>query len=462
MDGQELKEVMLSQTISNKDFRIDSAFYTTDIYINPQIQYLPIGKVLNCSQYGASITMNESNIGYPIYRMNEIHNMLCDISVSKCAKLSQYDFRKFVLNDGDVLFNRTNSFDLVGRTGVYYNTGQPCVFASYLVRFVPNNEIVNSEYLATFLSTKFGIADIRRRARQSVNQTNVNPEEVKEMLIPILDVDIQEKIKALFLNANRKRIKAQKLYEQAELQLLKELQLDNYTPTNNNVVAKTFYDSFCMSGRLDAEYYQQKYDDMLQIINEKSIPLKEVVNIKKSIEPGSDEYLDEGIPFVRVADVTKYGIEDSSIYLNPKKYSNIGLQPRKNTILLSKDGSVGIAYKVENDLDIITSGALLHLVLKSSDITPEYLTLVLNSIAVTMQAERDAGGSIIQHWKPSEIENVRIPIISYDLQEKISAVINESFELRAESKVLLEKARRSVEIAIEEGQEQAKLFLELD
>lgn len=68
---------------------------------------------------------------------------------------------------------------------------------------------------------------------------------------------------------------------------------------------------------------------------------------------------------------------------------------------------------------------------------PDYLTLVLNSIVVKMQAERDAGGSIIQHWKPSEIENVIIPILGPETQMEITNKVRDSFKLREESGRLL-------------------------
>ena len=86
---------------------------------------------------------------------------------------------------------------------------------------------------------------------------------------------------------------------------------------------------------------------------------------------------------------------------------------------------------------------------------PEYLTLVLNSFIVRMQAERDAGGSIINHWKKSEIEKVKIPIIDMDKQRYISELVMESKSLREKSKKLLDIAVRSVEIAIEDGEEKA-------
>lgn len=83
------------------------------------------------------------------------------------------------------------------------------------------------------------------------------------------------------------------------------------------------------------------------------------MDIWKSIEPGSEAYQEE-VPFVRMTDLSKYGLEDPSIRLDRKAFSTAP-RPKKNTILLSKDGSVVIAYKMGEDADVITLGAILHL-----------------------------------------------------------------------------------------------------
>jgi len=107
-------------------------------------------------------------------------------------------------------------------------------------------------------------------------------------------------------------------------------------------------------------------------------------------------------------------------------------------------------------LEAITSGAIIHLTIRESvPILADYLTLVLNSIIVRLQAERDSGGSIIQHWKVSEIENILIPIINSSSQDYISDNIKKSFEKMAQSKQLLEIAKTGVEKAIEENEEVA-------
>ena len=90
---------------------------------------------------------------------------------------------------------------------------------------------------------------------------------------------------------------------------------------------------------------------------------------------------------------------------------------------------------------------------------PDYLTLVLNSIVVQLQAERDAGGSIIKHWKPSEIGDVIIPILDDDTQKKITTDVQSSFSLRRQSEQLLNFAKQAVEMAIEEGEDIALKWL---
>lgn len=466
MDGLECNESNLSEIINNKDYRIDSQFWTTKIHKNSNHRYLKIGKILEKTQYGISIEMNEDKIGCPIFRMNEIHNMLCDLNVKKYAKISEKELDEFKLKDGDVLFNRTNSFEWVGRTGIYYSNGNydKQVFASYLVRLIVDETQVLPEYLVAFLNSSSGVKQIKARARQSINQTNVNPEEVKEIEIPVLSMRFQKIVQDQFLLANDKRLKSAKLYEEAEELLDRYLNISDLSQEKAiNIVSLS--QSMQLSGRLDAEYYQPKYATLLRIL--KKLTTKNlggangIVSIKKSIEPGSEAYQDEGIPFIRVSDVDNFGISQTSIKLSQDIVPNVErLYPTKDTILLSKDGSVGIAYKVAEDMKVVTSGALLHLTVKDqSQVLPDYLTLILNSPIGQLQAERDCNGAIIQHWKPNDIEKVLIPILDMNKQKEIADKVQKSFKLRRESERLLDIAKQAVEIAIETDEDTALSWL---
>ena len=74
---------------------------------------------------------------------------------------------------------------------------------------------------------------------------------------------------------------------------------------------------------------------------------------------------------------------------------------------------------MSENANFITSGAILHLIVRDTkQVLPDYLTLVLNSKLIRMQAERDAGGSIILHWRISEIENVIVPVVNMTIKPK--------------------------------------------
>ncbi|WP_199768440.1 restriction endonuclease subunit S, partial [Helicobacter muridarum] len=217
-----------------------------------------------------------------------------------------------------------------------------------------------------------------------------------------------------------------------------------------NISIQSLSQSFGVSGRLDSEYYQVKYERNEAMIKSKPyVRLRDIVAIQKSIEPGSEAYRESGIPFIRVSNLSAFGISQSEVYLDSKDFNEKQLEslyPKKGTILFSKDGSVGISYCVENDLECVTSGAILHLTIKNKAlILPQYLSLVLNALPTKLQAQRDSGGSIIAHWKISEIENLLIPLLDLKIQKQIQILLIQSLALRAKSKELLEKAKAKVE-----------------
>ena len=321
---------------------------------------------------------------------------------------------------------------------------------------------IKSEFLSLFMNSKYGYYQTQR-FRAGNSQPMLALEKIKQFRIPKLSISFQNEIVKKYNLAYVNRLNSKTFYKEAEELLLKELDLLDFKPSAENIAIKSFKDSFEISGRLDSEYYQAKYDELIEHIKKTNFDkLDNIVNIKKSIEPGSEAYQDEGIPFIRVSNVTKFGISDTGIHLSKNILKEEDLQklyPTKDTILLSKDGTVGIAYKIKNETEMITSGALLHLMIKRGDVLPEYLTLVLNSLIVQLQAQRDAGGSIIQHWKPSEIQEILIPIIDISVQKQIEEKIKKSFLLKEESKQLLDLAKKAVEIAIEEDENKAMEFI---
>ena len=450
MEGLEIREDLFSKTIENKDFRIDSQYYTQAPIKNPILKYKKIGDVIHSSQYGISIEMNENGHGYPIYRMNELHNMLCDIEVNKYADITQDECRRFALRNRDVLFNRTNSFEWVGRTGVYYqNDNIERTFASYLVRFNPIESVILPEYLCAFLNTKQGIRDIKRRARQSINQTNVNPEEVKEIEIPILDMDFQLQIQEYFERANLCRLKSLSLYKDAEMQLLSELGLKDWQPNNAPVNIKQLKESFLTSGRLDAEYYQPKYDEIENIIKNYKNGT-EIIGDLFSQNTEVCDFKEEAYNYIEIGDINiSDGTAKYNLISKEELPDNAKRVLHKNDILISKvrpyRGAVSI---IDFDDDkLIGSGAftVLH---EKTTYKKEVLQILLRTQVYRDWLLKWNVGSSYPVIKDEDILRLPIPLIPQNIQIEIAEYVQNSIALRKEAKQLLENAKLQVDDAI--------------
>ncbi len=197
---------------------------------------------------------------------------------------------------------------------------------------------------------------------------------------------------------------------------------------------------------MDAEFYQEKYEHNEAFLKARPhARLKESVQIKESIEPGSGAYKDMGVPFVRVSNLSPFGISPTEVFLSPSLELE-PLYPKEGEVLLSKDGSVGIAYCVPHNLEVVLSRGILRLAIKDkTKINPQYLALCLNHQTTQLQAQRDSIGSIIAHWSTQKIADAIIPLLPLSVQENIAQKLKTSFDRRAQAHNQLEWAKLEVE-----------------
>lgn len=180
----------------------------------------------------------------------------------KYADIDKKDFRKYQIKRNDILFNRVNSIEFVGRTGIFKSPNEDSVFASYLVRVRVDESRIKPDYLNLFLNSKFGKKEILRKARRAVNQANVNAEELKRINLPLLPYSFQEKLEQLSDESFKYLELSKSLYAEAEKILLDELGLTDWKPTEENIDIKTS-EEVRLFGRCDAEFFQPKYDEIV-------------------------------------------------------------------------------------------------------------------------------------------------------------------------------------------------------
>ncbi len=153
-----------------------------------------IDKLALAVQYGLSEKMNEAGVGYKIFRMNEIiAGHMADNGSMKCADISADEFAKYRLNKGDVLFNRTNSIEHVGKTGLFDLDGDYC-FASYLVRVVPDTAKILPLFLTLMMNSAAFQQEAKGKASKSINQANINATIMRNIKVPVPPVAEQQRI----------------------------------------------------------------------------------------------------------------------------------------------------------------------------------------------------------------------------------------------------------------------------
>jgi type I restriction enzyme, S subunit len=166
-----------------------------------------IGDLLQETQYGTSERAGEKG-KYPILRMG---NITSDGRISfedlKYIDLNDKDLDKFTLRRGDILFNRTNSSDLVGKTAVF-DRDETFAFAGYLVR-ARARDGVSPHYISGYLNSRHGKATLRSMAKSIVGMANINAKEMQSIPILVPDMHTQRAYakKLVFTEAYRRQCK---------------------------------------------------------------------------------------------------------------------------------------------------------------------------------------------------------------------------------------------------------------
>lgn len=337
----------------------------------------------------------------------------------------------------------------VGLAAIVFEEDLPANMNRDVSRIHIRNSI-NPFYLAAFLNSKLGRGQTLRESSGNVQQMTTLGR-VRELLIPIISKKISQEIEQTIKDARKELKNSELLYQQAEELLLEELGLKDFKVEDDLSFVVNLSDVKFLN-RVDADYFQPKYERIVSRIKDQNVKfLGDLVSIKKGFEPGSEAYQEDGKLFIRVSSVSKTGINDKDQkYLSDELYEKLkdDFEPKAGEILLTKDATPGIAYVLKESVGGIISGGILKLKLKT-EMESEYLALCINSLVGQMQVVRDAGGSIIAHWKPDQIKNILIPILPKEVQEKIADLVRKSHEARKKSKELLEEAKRKVEEMVE-------------
>jgi type I restriction enzyme S subunit len=144
---------------------------------------VPVSSMVRSFQYGLSVPMEQKG-KLAILRMGNIQNGEVVLADVKYVSLPEKLVSSYLLKRGDVLFNRTNSQEWVGKVGIYRHD-IPAVFASYLIRLLPDGRKVDNYYLGHVLQSYSAQCRVKRYATPGVQQVNINATNLGKVLIPL-------------------------------------------------------------------------------------------------------------------------------------------------------------------------------------------------------------------------------------------------------------------------------------
>ena len=191
-----LKEILdISRKKLNMLSDFNKSLFTTmfgDIKTNDKNwEIKKLGEVIQ-TQYGTSKKATSIITGFPILRMNNItYSGEMDYRDLKYIELSDNEKEKFLLKKGELLFNRTNSKELVGKTGLF-ELDTPMVFAGYLIKMRPSN-LIHSKFLLFFMNSELMKKLLYNKAKNIVGMANINAKELEDFSIILPPIELQNK-----------------------------------------------------------------------------------------------------------------------------------------------------------------------------------------------------------------------------------------------------------------------------
>ncbi len=209
---------MRKQQLTELDKLIKSIFY--DMFGDPALndKRWEVGKIKDLTlktQYGTSAKASTEKLKYPILRMNNItYQGEIDFTDLKYIDLDDKEKDKYLVHQGEILFNRTNSKELVGKTAVYREK-EPMAYAGYLIRLTPN-ERANSEFISAFLNSQYGKKLLRNMAKNIVGMANINAQELENIDIYIPPISLQNKFSEIVIEIEEQKKLVRKTIDETQ------------------------------------------------------------------------------------------------------------------------------------------------------------------------------------------------------------------------------------------------------
>jgi restriction endonuclease S subunit len=411
---------------------------------------------IDCSAFYPAIEpfYGEGNI--PLIRVQNVKDI---IDYNKCVCIPQLSNEQFAtlktVIPGDIVITKGGSIGLIG-----YITQE--AYACRDLIFIKSSTLLEEQrvFLYLYLTTDFVYKQLIRSSSQCA-QPHLTITLVKNLDIFNGSSMLMQKCTKIYSDFRQKYLASLDLYREAEELLLSELQIPDLVQQSNNVIYCRYSD-FMNSGRLDAEYYQPKYNEIIDKIQQYPDGHDKIGNLyilrdKNFLPEDNVRY-----KYIELSDIEANGEISGYTY---EYGSNLPSRARRivhtgDIIISSIEGSLQNCAVITEEYD----GALCSTgfyVLSPQIINSETSLVLFKSSAIQALLKRACTGTILTAINKDEFTVIDLPAINRDVQNKIADIIHQSIALRKESRRLLNLAKTAVETAIERDEDVAMKLLDI-
>lgn len=371
---------------------------------------VPLGEVVDDTQYGTSVKANGRGAGVPVLRMNNIrYSGALDLTNLKYVELPSEDLERYSVRPGDLLFNRTNSQELVGKMGVWIRD-EPYAFAGYLVRLRLKRNLAEPSFIAAWFNTPDMKTLLRTRAKPSINMSNINATEVLRFPVLLPPLDEQRRIAKVLDRAEALRAKRRTALAQLDM-----------------LAQAMFVDLFGDPIHNPRGYFVR--------------PMIELIDPQRPISygilmPGPDQ--DKGIKYVRVVDMKAGGIDVPGVRKTTETISNAFRRSllKSGDLLMSIRGHVGRLAVVPPELDgaNITQDTA-RLAIEGAE--PVFVRECLRTEAFQLWMQKHTKGVAVRGINLGDVKRMPVILPPQQLQEGFARRVAEVDRLRTAQRASL-------------------------
>ena len=414
---------------------------------NSRFRVVPLDDLLTSVQYGCSSLSKDHQPGVPILRMNNIQDDRWDLDSLKYVQLNARQLAAYRLVPGDILINRTNSKELVGKCAVFEESGD-WVFASYLVRMRTDASLLLPQFAADFLATETGRLQIDRLSRQIIGMTNINSEELRALRIPLPPIDRQRRLVSEMDEARRQRRdklrQAQALLLGVDAFVMRALGVDE-SPSNARQTFAVALGDLRSAQRLNPDYYHPERLQALGWLRDisRDVAVKSLVAAVTFVRETSPS---PGSRYLGLANIQSHTGELLDV---AETTSGSCFAYESNDVLFARLRPYLNKVHLAESAGCCSTEFYVLRINSPHELSPGYLAALLRSRLVLSQATHMVSGNTHPRVTNSDIANLQIPIPSKDIQEIVVSEVlrrkDRARRLRHDATVEWQSARISFE-----------------